>query len=122
LARQLAFGCRQAAKLFPPDEADLAAQLRRAADSIVLNIAEGTAKGTNRELRQFLETARGSMKEVEAALVLANDSELIPEPLRSRLPPLAEETARTLFGYWRTVNERIANGEKDRLLRPITSS
>ena len=62
------------------------------------------------------------MKEVEAALTIANDDNLLDEPLRSRLPPLAEETARTLFGYWRTVNERIASGEKDRLMRPIASS
>ena len=50
----------------------LADQLKRAAQSVVLNIAEGRGnKGGNAELR--FATACGSAKEVRAALAVASD-------------------------------------------------
>ena len=53
-------------------DAKLADQLRRAAQSVVLNIAEGRGnKGGNAELR--FATACGSAKEVRAALGVASD-------------------------------------------------
>ena len=53
-------------------DAKLADQLRRAAQSVVLNIAEGRGnKGGNVELR--FATACGSAKEVRAALGVAGD-------------------------------------------------
>ena len=53
-------------------DAKLADQLRRAAQSVVLNIAEGRGnKGGNAELR--FATACGSAKEVRAALGIARD-------------------------------------------------
>ena len=53
-------------------DAKLADQLRRAAQSVVLNIAEGRGnKGKNAELR--FATACGSAKEVRAALGVAGD-------------------------------------------------
>lgn len=117
LARQLALACRKAAKQFPPEEHRLADQLRRAADSIVLNIAEGSARGSNREFRKFLEVARGSMKEVEAALALACDGELVAESEASAILALADRTARTLYGLLRAVNDRIDRGEDERRFR-----
>ena len=57
---------------FPKEEMyGLTSQLRRAAVSIVSNIAEGAARQTRKEFTQFIYCAVGSTAEVEAQLELA---------------------------------------------------
>jgi four helix bundle protein len=121
-ARKLAQLIRRIIKTFPPEEHRLADQLRRAADSIALNIAEGNAKGSNVEFRRYLETSRGSMKEVEAGTALALDGDLVPAGDRELVIAQVDETARTLFGLLRAVNERIERGERKRFHRPGSTS
>ena len=113
-ARTLALLCRKAARQFPADERALADQLRRAADSAVLNIAEGNARGTNREFRQFLQTSRASLKEVEIIIELAADAGYIAEPLLTALRSACDEALRTLWGLLRVINERVQRGELER--------
>ena len=58
--------------VLPPDERfGLVAQVRRAAVSVPSNIAEGTARHSRRELRQFVSIACGSISELETQLELA---------------------------------------------------
>jgi four helix bundle protein len=52
-------------------------QIRRAAVSILSNIAEGFERGGNSELIHFLYIAKGSCGEVRAQLVIAADQEYI---------------------------------------------
>jgi four helix bundle protein len=51
----------------------LVAQIRRAAISIPSNIAEGAARGSRREFRQFLYVALGSLAELETQIFLAKE-------------------------------------------------
>ena len=57
---------------FPREELfALTTQLRKAAVSVSSNIAEGWGRGTTREFRCRCGISRGSLKEIEADLVIA---------------------------------------------------
>ncbi len=73
-AHGLALGIYRSTGSFPDRERyGLVAQLRRAAVSVVSNIAEGTGRQGDRELARFLRIARGSVCEIECQLLLSRD-------------------------------------------------
>ena len=53
-------------------------QALRATFSIMLNIAEGFARKTDKEFIQFLHIAKGSASEVKSIFYILNDTSLIP--------------------------------------------
>ncbi len=74
-------------------------QIRRAAVSIMLNIAEGFARKTSREFFQFLVIAHGSAAEVQSALYVALDQKYISQEQFENLYKMAEETSKTIMGF-----------------------
>lgn len=67
---------------FPKEELYiLTAQMKRAADSIALNIAEGSTGSTNKQFSNFLGTAIRSGIEVVSCLYIGRAREIISESL-----------------------------------------
>ena len=76
-------------------------QMRRAAVSIVSNIAEGFSRQTDREFVQFLYIAKGSTCEVQSQLYIAHDLNYISQAKFSELYNEADETAKLISGFIR---------------------
>jgi four helix bundle protein len=72
-------------------------QLRRAALSIPLNIAEGTGRFTPKDRRNFYVIARSSIFEVAAILDILRDDAGIEPLLFAKLYQDADELSRILF-------------------------
>lgn len=64
-------------KMPASEKFDLTSQIKRAAYSISLNIAEGAGRNTDKDFASFLDNALGSAQEVEYALLLIKDLEYI---------------------------------------------
>ncbi|MEK7414329.1 MAG: four helix bundle protein [Planctomycetota bacterium] len=60
-----------------PGDPSLRDQIRRAATSVVSNIAEGRGRSTDADFARFLDIARGSVTELVAQLQIAADLGLI---------------------------------------------
>lgn len=74
VARTFVTDCYVLTKNFPPEERfSLAQQIRRAALSVHLNLAEGFSRKSEQERKRFFEISRGSLIEIDAALDVAAD-------------------------------------------------
>jgi len=84
---------------FPKTETyGLVSQLRRAAVSVPSNIAEGQARLSTGEFRQFLGNARGSLTEVETQILIAQELGYLERTESERLLRAAAEVGRILNG------------------------
>jgi four helix bundle protein len=77
---------------------DLQKQIRRAAISIMSNIAEGFERQGDKEFQHFLSIAKGSAGEVRAQLYVAFDACLINEDQFKKLFMLVERVSRMIYG------------------------
>jgi four helix bundle protein len=74
-------------------------QMRRAAVSVMSNIAEGFERGGTAEFIQFLTMAKGSASEVHSQLYTALDQEYLNREQFERIADLAIETKRLIGGF-----------------------
>jgi four helix bundle protein len=82
---------------FPKDELyGLVSQLRRAAVSVASNIAEGRGRLNEREFRQFLGIALGSIFEVKTQLVVARRLGMGHEAPIEEAAAMSEEVSKML--------------------------
>ena len=71
-AKDFTIECYKIIKVFPAEERfSMVQQIRKAALSVVLNIAEGASRNSMAERRRFYEISRRSLIEVDAALDIA---------------------------------------------------
>lgn len=109
-AHTLAVRCKDLVERFPPDERyRLASQLRSAAYSASLNIAEGHGRGSLADFRRFLLIARASLDEVEDALELARDAGYIHSGESEATEAIRDEAARMLHGLIRSIERRTVD-------------
>lgn len=74
LAHELTLRIYRITRNFPRFELySLVSQMRRAASSIPMNIAEGTARNSRAEYRRFVSIAKGSVGEISYQIVLSKD-------------------------------------------------
>ena len=97
----LALTLYAATKKFPRDELfALTAQTRRAAYSAPANIAEGAAKGSDREFRRYLNIALGSLGELEYALLMAHDLKYLDAAAWRKLEELRSTASKLTWGLY----------------------
>ena len=84
-------------KGFPKEETyGLTSQLRRAVVSVPSNIAEGQARQSTAEFKNFLSIAQGSLAEVETQLLLAIRFEYLTQQQAATALSLREEISKML--------------------------
>lgn len=79
----------------------------RASLSIILNIAEGSAKFSNKDRRNFYITARGSAFECASIIEFLYSENEISEELMSELSNEFEEISKMLFGLIKNLEKTI---------------
>lgn len=85
-AIDIAVDVQDITRRYPKDEMfGMVSQMRRAATSISMNIAEGYARGTDKETLHFLYIASGSASELDTQLVLSHRFGYIDDEMESRL-------------------------------------
>ena len=73
-------------------------QLTRASISIMLNIAEGFGRKTNKEFKQYLVIAHGSVSEVQSGLYIVLDRKYIEQIQFDSLYKKCTEVSKMLMG------------------------
>lgn len=74
VSKSFVLECYRLTKILPAEEKfGMISQIRRAALSVHLNIAEGASRKSHAERKRYYEIARGSVIEIDAALDIANE-------------------------------------------------
>lgn len=76
----------------------LSQQMRRAAVSVVSNIAEGAARHSNKEFVQFLVIARGSLAELTTQMTIASEVGFLDAAVTENLESQCTEISKMLSG------------------------
>jgi four helix bundle protein len=97
--------------LFAKDFA-LTNQIRRAAISILSNIAEGFERNGDKEFIQFLTVAKGSCGEVRAQLYVALDQGYVDQDSFLTIKSRLEETSRMISGLIKYLKQSEMKGSK----------
>jgi four helix bundle protein len=82
---------------------ELASQLRRVCTSILLNLAEGSMKKSDKEFRRFVLISVGSLGEIVAILDICFELKYISPSVHKKYMLKSETLAKKLYGFARTL-------------------
>src|SRR6266498_723226 len=103
-AFDLAQSLYRATRSFPREEVfGLTSQIRRAAVSVVSNIAEGKGRASDKDLLRFLGNAKGSLFELETQIVLSERLCYLNKTDAQRLIAQITETGKLISGLMRAL-------------------
>lgn len=101
----LGFDIHELTREFPKEETYiLTSQIKRAADSVALNIAEGSTGQTNAEFRQFIGYALRSAIEVVSCLYIGKRRKIINNDKFQKLYSETESIVRMLQALRKSLN------------------
>jgi len=83
----------------------LTSQTRRAAFSVPVNIAEGSAKRGSKELRRFLDISLGSLSELAYCILLARDLGYLAEEEWIEIDAERNHAGKLLWGLYDKVRD-----------------
>lgn len=99
LSRKLIKEIYKISENFPKEERyGLTSQINRAVISIFLNIAEGSSRGTTKDFNKFIRISIGSLVEVDCALKVAIDLNLVQYDVYEIVEPTIKELYFKLIG------------------------
>ncbi|MDP3473867.1 MAG: four helix bundle protein [Algoriphagus sp.] len=108
---------------FPIDEKyNLISQIRRAADSIVLNIAEGSTGQSTKEFRKFIGYSLRSLAEVVTCLHKAKRRKYLPESEFSSFYTQAYTLMNSMGAFRATLKTKKATEKRDTNSRDTPTS
>jgi four helix bundle protein len=91
---------------FPKSELyGLTQQMRRAAVSIPSNVAEGKGRWSQKEFRQFLFNARGSLLELETQIMIARELGYFSAEESRRMQTSTSRVGRSLAGLLNSLGD-----------------
>lgn len=105
-AKELCLYCYKVTKKFPQDEQfGLTQQIRRAAVSIVSNLAEGLSRKSIKDKTHFVDMAIGSAYEVKAQLIIAFELNYLSEDESHKANSLISQCLKLSNGYNNYLNK-----------------
>lgn len=117
-AKHLAILSRDLVRFLPrAEEFSLGAQWRRAANSVVLNIAEGASQSSARQFRRYLEIAKGSLDELNAVFELAEGSHYLSSAKLREVRLARTHCIRLVIALARSISRNLSRDSRRRLTR-----
>lgn len=102
---QLTKSIYEVSALLPSDEKfGLVSQLKRASVSVSANIAEGAARQTRKEFKQFLYISRGSLSEIDTLLELSDQLGFIKSEKKNELIDRLNSVSALLSGLIKSLH------------------
>jgi four helix bundle protein len=113
LGYHLALEINKLVDKFPEKERNnISSQMRRAATSIPINMAEGAVKKSNREFLNFLSHSYGSAKELDVLLMMSKDLDYISQKEYNSLFKKLDDLMAKLFGFMENIESRFENKKR----------